>query len=114
MEFFHWLESLRQSAGEPYLWAINRISPYILETFWQEGCEPTLEGVIRHCESESLRYGDMRTEPWSRSPDSAGPSGSAFAAAPEAARSGGSSLQPVFDGGASTHCLGNLERGNPA
>jgi hypothetical protein len=121
LEFFHWLESLRQSAGEPYLWAINRISPYILETFWQEGCEPTLEGVIRHCEYESLRLldGDVReAEPGTRSPDlrRAGPSGSAFAASSVEARSGGSSLQmqPVLDGGASAHGLGHLERRDPA
>jgi hypothetical protein len=135
LEFLHWLESLRQSAGEPYLWAINRISPYILRTFWEEGCEPTLEGVIRHCEYESLRLQDVEqdgfrepadarfhareAEPGTRSPDlrKTGPSGSAFAVTPEEARcSGGSSLQmqPVLDGRASAHCLGHLERGDPA
>jgi hypothetical protein len=50
-----WLEELRRSAGPEYIWAIDRIGPHILESFCKDGCEPSLEGVIRHCEYDSLR-----------------------------------------------------------
>jgi hypothetical protein len=96
VEFLCWLETLRQSAGESYLWAINRISPHILKTFWEEGCEPTLEGVIRHCEYDSLQQAEPGTPEPTRPPGSAfsprpgkcGPAGNAFAA-----ESGGGPLQ---------------------
>jgi hypothetical protein len=48
-----WLEELRQNAGAPYIWALNQISPHILGIFYHEGCRPSLEAVIQHCESGS-------------------------------------------------------------
>jgi hypothetical protein len=51
LSFELWTEELRRSAGSQYVWALNRISPHILEIFYREGCAPSLEAVILHCES---------------------------------------------------------------
>ncbi len=53
LPFEVWLEQLRRNAGEDYILALERISPHILEIFWFEGCGPSLDAVILHCESAS-------------------------------------------------------------
>jgi hypothetical protein len=53
LPFEGWLDELRANAGSQYVWALNRISPHILEIFWREGCLPSLDAVIQHCESAS-------------------------------------------------------------
>lgn len=46
-----WVEELRQRSGPEYVAALESISPYILETFFREGCRPSLEGVLQHCQA---------------------------------------------------------------
>jgi hypothetical protein len=75
-EFFNWKQLLLGSAGSASP-SIRQLGDHVLELFWEDGCEPTMNAMLDYaqnglCQKFNIRASERASEPRFREEITAG------------------------------------------
>ena len=59
LTFDHWKQRLLESAGTASQ-SVRHLGDYVLELFWKDGCEPTMQAMLDYAQAGLCQHLDIR------------------------------------------------------